>query len=122
MTHPAPRINLAEKLAMFDSHWDPHVVANYNGNDVMVVKFKGEFPFHKHDDTDDFFLVLEGEVTMDYADHPAVTFGAGERVIVPKGVIHRPRAETEVKVLLIEPTGEPNTGDSGVPPAPKPHI
>ncbi|QTN36568.1 cupin domain-containing protein [Cognatishimia activa] len=122
MTHPAPAINLAKKLAMFDSHWDPHVVATYNGNDVMVVKFKGEFPFHKHDDTDDFFLVLEGEVTMDYEDHAPVTFGAGEIVIVPKGVVHRPRAAEEVKVLLIEPTGEPNTGDSGVTPAPKPHI
>ena len=116
------KINLAEKLSMFSSHWDPHVVATYNGNDVMVVKFKGEFPFHKHDDTDDFFLVLEGEVTMDYDNAPAVTFGAGEMVIVPKGQVHRPRAEAEVKVLLIEPTGEPNTGDSGLTPASKPHI
>ena len=122
MTQPSPAINLAEKLAMFDSHWDPHVIASYNGNDVMVVKFQGEFPFHKHDDTDDFFLVLEGVVTMDYADHPPVTFGAGELVVVPKGVVHRPRADEEAKVLLIEPKGEANTGDSGLPPAPKPHI
>ena len=88
----------------------------------MVVKFKGEFPFHKHDNTDDFFLVLEGQVTMDFEDHDAVTFGPGELVVVPKGVVHRPRANDEVKVLLIEPQGEPNTGDSGKPPAPKPHI
>ena len=88
----------------------------------MVVKFKGEFPFHKHDNTDDFFLVLEGQVTMDFEDHDAVTFGPGELVVVPKGVVHRPRANDEVKVLLIEPKGEPNTGDSGKPPAPKPHI
>ena len=115
-------INLTEKLALFDTHWDPHVVASYNDNDVMVVKFKGEFPFHKHDDTDDFFLVLEGEVTMDYQDHDAVTFGPGEIVIVPKGIVHRPRAAHEVKVLLIEPKGEPNTGDADQPPAPKPHI
>lgn len=115
-------INLNEKLALFDSHWDPHVVASYNDNDIMVVKFKGEFPFHKHDNTDDFFLVLEGEVTMDFEDHAPVTFGPGELIVVPKGVVHRPRAESEVKVLLIEPAGEPNTGDSGVPPAPKPHI
>ena len=115
-------INLTEKLALFDTNWDPHVVASYNENDVMVVKFKGEFPFHKHDDTDDFFLVLEGEVTMDYQDHDAVTFGPGEIVIVPKGVVHRPRAAHEVKVLLIEPKGEPNTGDADQSPAPKPHI
>ena len=116
------KINLAEKLAHFTSHWDPHVVATYNGNDVMVVKFAGEFPFHKHDDTDDFFLVISGEVTMDYENAPSVTFGPGELVIVPKGVVPRPRAAEEAQVLLIEPTGEPNTGNSGVPPAPKPAI
>ena len=116
------KVNLREKLAMFDTHWDPHVVHSYNGNDVMVVKFKGEFPFHKHDDSDDFFLVLEGEVTMDYEDHPAVTFREGELVIVPKGVVHRPRAKDEVKVLLIEPIGEPNSGDADREPAPKPYI
>jgi mannose-6-phosphate isomerase-like protein (cupin superfamily) len=108
------KINLAEKLATFSTHWDPKVVTRYNGNDIMVVKFAGEFPFHKHDTTDDFFLVIEGLVTMDYADHPSVTFGPGEVVVVPKGVVHRPRAATEAKVLLIEPTGEPNTGDSGL--------
>jgi len=104
-------INLAEKLALFSSHWDPHVVASYNGNDVMVVKFQGEFPFHLHEDTDDFFLVIEGEMTMDLegASHP---LKAGELFVVPKGVTHRPRAETECKVLLIEPKGTPNTGDA----------
>ncbi len=116
------KINLQEKLGLFDTHWDPHVVASYNDNDVMVVKFKGEFPYHKHESTDDFFLVLDGKVTMDYEAHDPVTFRAGELVVVPKGVVHRPRAAEEVKVLLIEPKGEPNTGDSGVPPAPKPHI
>ncbi|SHH32949.1 cupin domain-containing protein [Cognatishimia maritima] len=116
------KVNLAEKLAMFSSHWDPHVVASYNDNDVMVVKFKGEFPFHKHDTTDDFFFVLQGEVTMEYEAHDPVTFGPGELVVVPKGVVHRPKAAEEVKVLLIEPKGEPNSGDSGQVPAPKPHI
>ncbi len=114
-------VNISEKLATFSTHWDPHVVADYNDNDVMVVKFKGEFPFHKHDDTDDFFLVLEGTMTMDYEDS-SVRVGAGEILIVRKGMVHRPRAEAEVKVLLIEPKGEPNTGDSGVTPAPKPRI
>ena len=103
-------INLAEKLALFSTHWDPHVVADYNGNDVMVVKFQGEFPFHQHPDTDDFFLVLEGEMTMDIGDQ-SHTVRAGELFIVPHGQTHRPRAARECKVLLIEPKGEPNTGD-----------
>ncbi len=115
-------INLAEKLGLFDSHWDPKVVAGYNGNDVMVVKFQGEFPFHKHDDTDDFFLVLEGEMFMDLEDQDSVKVSAGELFIVPKGVVHRPRAENEVKVLLIEPIGEPNSGDADRPAAAKDHI
>ena len=116
------KINLAEKLALFDSHWDPKVVASYNDNDVMVVKFQGEYPFHKHDNSDDFFLVIKGEVTMDYEGHNSVTFGPGEMVIVPAGIVHRPRAEFEAKVLLIEPKGEPNSGDSGRAPAPKDKI
>ena len=116
------KISLAEKLALFDTHWDPKVIASYNDNDVMVVKFQGEFPFHKHDDSDDFFLVIEGQVTMDYEDHDNVTFGPGEMVIVPKGVVHRPRAEHEAKVLLIEPKGEPNTGDTGLEAAKKDKI
>ncbi|AHD02419.1 cupin domain-containing protein [Leisingera methylohalidivorans] len=114
-------VNLAEKLAMFSSHWDPRVVADYNGNDVMVVKFQGEFPFHQHPGTDDFFLVLEGEMVMDIEGLPPRTVRAGELFIVPKGVSHRPRAEQECKVLLIEPNGEPNTGDPATA-APKPRI
>jgi len=115
-------INLAEKLSKFTSHWDPHVVADYNGNEVMVVKFQGEFPFHKHDDTDDFFLVLEGEMEMDIEGEAPRRVGPGEMFIVPKGVVHRPRAAEECKVLLIEPEGEPNSGDADRVPAPKPHI
>lgn len=113
-------INLAEKLGQFTSHWDPHVIADYNDNEVMVVRFQGEFPFHLHEETDDFFLVLEGDMIMDIEDrsHPVT---AGELFIVPKGVTHRPRAVTECKVLLIEPKGEPNTGDPATA-APKPRI
>ncbi|MGZ2259903.1 cupin domain-containing protein [Roseobacter sp. A03A-229] len=104
-------INLAEKLAQFTSHWDPHVIADYNDNEVMVVRFQGEFPFHLHEDTDDLFLVLDGEMMLDLEDtsHPVK---AGELFVVPKGVTHRPRADQECKVLLIEPKGEPNTGDA----------
>jgi mannose-6-phosphate isomerase-like protein (cupin superfamily) len=115
------KVNLADKFALFDTHWDPKVVASYNGNDIMVVKFAGEFPFHKHDQTDDFFLVIEGQVTMDYETADSVTFGPGELVVVPRGMVHRPRAVTEAKVLLIEPAGEPNTGDATTA-APKPRI
>ncbi|MFN0264282.1 cupin domain-containing protein [Tepidamorphus sp. 3E244] len=115
-------INIGEKLEQFSSHWDPHVVADYNDNDVMVVKFKGEFPFHKHDATDDFFLVLEGEMEMDIEGEEPRTVRAGEMFVVPKGVVHRPRAKDEVKVLLIEPKGEPNSGDADRVPAPKPRI
>ena len=104
-------VNLAQKLSLFSSHWDPHVVADYNGNDVMVVKFAGEFPYHLHEDTDDFFLVLKGEMTMDL-EGGCHTVSAGELFIVPRGVTHRPRAAQECHVLLIEPQGTPNTGDA----------
>ncbi|MFK7837019.1 MAG: cupin domain-containing protein [Sulfitobacter sp.] len=107
MTTP---INLAAKLAQISTHWDPHVIADYNDNDVMVVKFQGEFPFHLHEDTDDFFLVLKGEMVMDLED-TSYPVKSGEIFIVPKGVTHRPRADLECEVLLIEPKGEPNTGD-----------
>ena len=113
-------VNLADKLRQFDSHWDPHVVADYNGNDIMVVKFQGEFPFHDHPDTDDFFLVIEGEVLLDVEDQTH-RLGPGELFVVPKGVTHRPRAEQEAKVLLIEPAGTPNTGDAATA-AKKPRI
>lgn len=115
------KVTLSEKLAMFTTHWDPHVVATYNGNDVMVVRFQGEFPFHHHDDTDDFFLVLEGEVILDGEGGDSVVLGPGELCVVPRGMEHRPRAATEAKVLLIEPTGVPNTGDPATA-APKPRI
>lgn len=104
-------IDLAKKLALFDSHWDPKVIADYNDNDIMVVKFQGTYPFHLHENTDDFFLVLEGEMVMDIEGGPSHVVRAGEVFVVPKGVRHRPRADLECKVLLIEPKGEPNSGD-----------
>ena len=104
-------INLADKLALFEGHWQPRTVACYNGNDVMVVKVKGEFTWHKHDDTDDFFLVLKGRLRIELRDRH-VELGPGELFIVPKGVEHRPVAEEEVHLMLIEPSGTPNTGDT----------
>jgi mannose-6-phosphate isomerase-like protein (cupin superfamily) len=103
-------INLAEKLSTFSEYWQPRVVGSFNGHDLMVVKVKGEFVWHKHDNTDDFFLVLAGHITIQLRDG-AVQLGPGEVFVVPKGVEHRPVAEDEAHVLLIEPRDTPNTGD-----------
>ena len=103
-------IDLNEKLAAFSDHWAPKIVAQFNGHDVMVVKVKGEFVWHSHADTDDFFLVLKGRLTIQLRDGE-VRLGPGDLYVVPKGVGHRPVAEEETHVLLIEPHGTPNTGD-----------
>jgi len=104
-------INLAEKLATFSEHWQPRVVGQFNGHDLMVVKIQGEFVWHKHDDTDDFFLVLHGRIRIRMREGD-VTLGPGEVFVVPRGVEHCPVAEEEAHVLLIEPMGTPNTGDA----------
>ncbi len=104
------KINLANKLAAFSDYWSPRTIAQLNDSDVMLVKVKGEFVWHKHDDTDDFFLVLKGILDIQMRDR-TVTLGPGEMYIVPKGVEHCPVAKEEVHLLLIEPTGTPNTGD-----------
>jgi mannose-6-phosphate isomerase-like protein (cupin superfamily) len=104
-------INLAEKLSTFLEHWQPRTVGQFNGHDVMVVKAKGEFVWDKHDDTDDFFLVLKGHLVIAMRDR-SVLLGPGELFVVPKGVEHRPVAKEEVHLLLIEPSGTPNTGDA----------
>ena len=105
------KVNLAEKLSSFSDHWSPRIVAKYNGNDIMVVRVEGEFVWHKHDDTDDFFLVIDGELDIELRDR-TVTLRPGELFVVPEGVEHRPVARRgEVKVMLIEPRGTPNTGD-----------
>ena len=105
------KITLAEKLATFAAHWSPRTVAQLNDYDVMVVKVQGAFVWHKHDETDDFFLVLQGELDIELRDR-TVTLRPGEMFVVPKGVEHRPVAREEVHLLLIEPTGTPNTGDA----------
>ncbi len=103
-------VNLETKLAMFHDHWAPKIVAAFNGHDVMVVKLRGEFVWHSHPDTDDFFLVLKGNLTIQLRDGD-VHLGPGDLYVVPKGVEHRPVAEDEVHLLLIEPANTPNTGD-----------
>ena len=102
-------VNLAQKLATFAEHWQPRTVGQFNGHDLMVVKVKGEFVWHRHDNTDDFFLVLKGRVTIRLREGD-VTLGPGELFVVPKGVEHCPVAEDEAHILLIEPAGTPNTG------------
>jgi mannose-6-phosphate isomerase-like protein (cupin superfamily) len=103
-------VNLTEKLSHFSEHWSPKIIAQFNGHDVMVVKVKGEFVWHSHAETDDLFLVLQGNLTIQLRDGQ-VRLGPGDLYVVPKGVEHRPVAEEETHLLLIEPHGTPNTGD-----------
>lgn len=105
------KVSLAAKLALIDDQWRPRIVAAYNENKVMLVKVQGDFVWHKHDDTDDLFLVISGRLLVDLRDR-TVELGPGELFVVPRGVEHRPRALQETEVLLIEPTGTRNTGDA----------
>ncbi|MYK31908.1 MAG: cupin domain-containing protein [Boseongicola sp. SB0670_bin_30] len=107
----AEAVNLSEKLSKFSEYWSPKIVSQFNGHDVMVVKVQGEFVWHSHDDTDDFFLVLSGIVTIE-TEQGNVVLRPGELYVVPKGVQHRPFAQEEAHILLIEPRGTPNTGDA----------
>ena len=111
---PNEVVNLDAKLAQFSEHWSPKIVSGFNECDVMVAKALGEFNWHHHDDTDDFFLVLKGELRIEIREgdeRKDITLGPGELFVVPKGVEHRPVADEEVHLLLIEPKGVPNTGD-----------
>jgi mannose-6-phosphate isomerase-like protein (cupin superfamily) len=103
------RVNLREKLALFDSHWDPKIVGELNSQHVKLVKFQGEFVWHHHADEDELFLVVQGRFTMQFRDRDVV-LEEGEFLIVPRGVEHRPVAEHEVHVLLFEPATTVNTG------------
>jgi mannose-6-phosphate isomerase-like protein (cupin superfamily) len=105
-------INFQQKFRLFAEQWQPKVVAEMNDYQFKVVKLQGDFIWHSHADTDEAFLVIDGELRIDLCDG-AVKIGAGEMYVVPKGVEHKPYAESEVKLLLIEPRGVPNTGDQG---------
>ncbi|CAM3414093.1 cupin domain-containing protein [Paracoccus nototheniae] len=107
----AQAVNLASKLATFEERWSPRTVATFNGHDIMVVKVEGEFRWHSHADTDDFFLVLSGEIDIQLRNG-TVTMKAGEMFVVPRGVEHCPFARKEAHLLLIEATGTPNTGSA----------
>lgn len=108
------KVNLAEKLALFDEHFTPKIVGRMNDYKLAVVKARGEFVWHAHPDTDDFFLVLKGRLTVRLRGRD-VELSEGELFVVPRGVEHCPYAEEEAHVLLIEPLGTPNTGDAGGP-------
>jgi len=104
------RVNLREKLSLFDTHWDPKIVGELNGQHVKLVKFQGEFVWHHHEHEDELFLVLHGSFTMEFRDR-AVDVREREFIVVPRGVEHRPVARDEVHVLLFEPVSTRNTGN-----------
>lgn len=107
-----PSINLEEKLSLFSDHWAPRIIAQMNDYHFKLVKFQGEFVWHRHHDTDEVFIVLKGEMSIAFRDG-SVTLKAGEMIVIPRGEEHRPSAERECRVMLVEPAGTPNTGDVG---------
>lgn len=104
------RISLAEKFALIDEHWRPKVIAELNGQELKLVKFVGVFPWHRHEQEDELFLVWRGEMTIEFRDR-RVEVRAGELCVVPRGVEHRTKSEKEAEVLLFEPAGTRNTGN-----------
>jgi mannose-6-phosphate isomerase-like protein (cupin superfamily) len=104
------KVNIAEKLSLFQDHWKPRIVGDLNGQHVKLVKFSGTFVWHHHEDEDELFLVVKGRFRIEFRDHH-VWLEAGEFLIVPRGVEHRPVAEEEVEVLLFEPATTLNTGN-----------
>ena len=105
-------INFVQKFGLFQEQWQPKVIAEMNDYQFKIVKLEGDFIWHDHKNTDETFIVLDGTLRIDFRDG-AVRISAGEMFVVPKGIEHKPYAEGEVKLLLIEPRGVPNTGDAG---------
>ena len=105
-------INLKQKLGLFREQWQPKVIAEMNDYQFKVVRLEGDFVWHQHENTDETFLVLDGRLRIDFRDG-AVDLGPGEMFVVPRGIEHKPYAEGEVQLMLIEPRGVPNTGDAG---------
>ena len=110
MGHTA--INIAEKLAKFSEQWSPKIIAQMNDYHFKIVKIQGEFIWHSHPETDEVFIVLDGELTIHLRDGD-VTLKSGEMYVVPKGVEHKPEARAECRMMLVEPAVTPNTGDAG---------
>ncbi|WP_073645830.1 cupin domain-containing protein [Pseudomonas aeruginosa] len=111
-TSTTQAINFAAKLALFDDRWQPRVIAQMNDYQFKLVKIEGDFVWHSHADTDETFIALAGRLRIDFRDG-AVHLGPGEMYVVPRGVEHKPFAEGEVRMLLVEPCGVRNTGDQG---------
>ena len=105
------KVNLAEKLALFSEPWQPKIVAELNGQHVKLAKFRGDFVWHSHDETDEVFIVLDGGIAIEFRDGK-VELKSGEMFVVPKGLEHKPFAENECKIMLVEPAGTVNTGDA----------
>ena len=104
------KINLAEKFSLFSEHWRPKVVARLNGQEIKLIKVRGEFPWHHHEQEDEFFLIWKGTFIVEFRDR-SVTLAAGEGLVVPRGVEHRTRADDETEILCFEPAGVRNTGN-----------
>ena len=104
-------INIKDKLGLFDEHWTPKVIGSLNGQHVKLAKLKGEFIWHDHKNEDELFLVIQGELIIEFRDRNPAHIGPGEMIIVPKGVEHKPIAKEEVHVLLFEPQNILHTGD-----------
>ena len=109
----AAGIDIADKFAAIEEHWRPRVAAQLNGQDIRLVKIKGAFPWHSHPEADEMFLVWKGGFRMEFRDR-AVDLAAGQFIVVPRGVEHRPVADEEAEVLLFEPSEVINTGDAPV--------
>ncbi len=105
-------INFRDKLSMFDQHWSPRVIAEMNDYQFKLVKVSGEFVWHAHPETDEVFIVIEGSLDIEFRDGK-VTLQSGEMFVIPRGVEHKPVAERECKMMLVEPKGVVNTGDAG---------
>ena len=105
------KINLKDKLSKFSEHWSPRIIAEMNDYQFKLAKIKGEFVWHDHKDTDEVFIVIEGTMSIEFRDG-IVDLGEGELCVVPKGVEHKPYAENECKIMLVEPRGVTNTGDA----------
>lgn len=105
-------VNFQEKLALIQEHWSPRIVGQVNDYHMKIAKIQGEFVWHSHAETDEVFIVLDGEMEIYLRDH-VISMKAGEMYIVPKGVEHKPVADKECSILMVEPTGTLNTGDAG---------
>ena len=108
------KININEKFSKFSEHWRPKTVAALNGQEFKLAKIKGEYPFHAHEGEDEMFFCWKGSFILDFEGGESVPVNEGEAIVVPKGVRHRPRAEEECHIFLIEPQGVKNNGDTDV--------